>query len=412
MKKIAILTVVLMMIGIIAKAQDAKVVSAYNYLGKGKLDKAKESIDLATTHEKTMGDAKTWLYRGNVYIGIYTSLLPAYKNLDTNALNIATDAYLKCLELDKKGSYKEDALVGIDACSNQLFYKAATYYNAKNYKGAIEYFEKSISLKNKANQFDVIGTYYAAKSYEFLAIEDTANKALNKYDNAKKYYSQLIEKKFNDSTLTPQIYISLAEIDMYKKDTLKALTDVKDGRKIYTDNFNLMIEEANIYLKTNKKSEADQIIDLAFKKDPNNPNLRYYVGTNYFNMLEKMQYDKDTLNFLNTFKQAESNLIKAIELEPKLIDAIYNLGALYLNEGKRIIEAADKLDPLKEAKKYEIEKGKSQVLFIKSIAQFEKYYEANPNDIDIMKSLRILYIKTDQMKSQKYIDINDKLQKK
>ena len=101
MKKIAILTVVLMMIGIIAKAQDAKVVSAYNYLGKGKLDKAKESIDIATTHEKTMGDAKTWLYRGNVYIGIYTSILPAYKNLDTNALNIATDAYLKCLELDK-----------------------------------------------------------------------------------------------------------------------------------------------------------------------------------------------------------------------------------------------------------------------------------------------------------------------
>lgn len=128
MKKFAILTVVLMMVGFITKAQDAKVVSAYNYLGKGKLDKAKESIDLATTHEKTMGDAKTWLYRGNVYIAIYTSPLASFRNLDSNALNVATEAYLKCLELDKKGSYKEDALTGIDACSNQLFDKAATYY--------------------------------------------------------------------------------------------------------------------------------------------------------------------------------------------------------------------------------------------------------------------------------------------
>ncbi len=411
MKKVAILTVVFIILGFVVNAQDAKVVSAYNYLKNGKLDKAKEAIDAATIHEKTMADAKMWLYRGNVYLAISVSPIPAYKKLDSNALNKSTEAYLKCLELDKKGSYKEDANAGLETCTNQLFDKAAVYYNNKKYLEAIEYFNKCIEIKNKANLFDPIATYYAAKSYETSANEDINNKSITKYDNALKNYNKLIENKFQDTTLAPQVYISISEIKMFQKDTTKALTTIQDGRKVFKSNFNLMIQEANIYLKTNNKIEADKIIDLAFKKDPNNPNLRYYVGTNYFNMLEKMPYDKDSTNFINTFNQAESNLNKAIELDPKLFDAIYNLAVLYLNEGIRIYDAAQKLDPIKDAKKYDNEIIKSQAFLKKSITQFEKYYDANPNDIIVMTNLKVLYIKTNQLDSPKYKEILEKLKK-
>ena len=58
MKKIALLLGLSMMLSI-GFAQNFERTSAYNYNRDGKLDKAKESIDKAVKHEKTMNDAKT-----------------------------------------------------------------------------------------------------------------------------------------------------------------------------------------------------------------------------------------------------------------------------------------------------------------------------------------------------------------
>ena len=51
-------------------AQSSKVVSAYNAMKSGNLDKAVEFIEPATTHEKSSTDAKTWVYRGQIYQSI------------------------------------------------------------------------------------------------------------------------------------------------------------------------------------------------------------------------------------------------------------------------------------------------------------------------------------------------------
>ena len=50
----------LMVTGSAVFAQGAKVLNAYNYLNDGELLKAKEQIEPATEHEKTMSDGKTW----------------------------------------------------------------------------------------------------------------------------------------------------------------------------------------------------------------------------------------------------------------------------------------------------------------------------------------------------------------
>ncbi len=413
MKKIAILTVVLIMIGCVAKAQDAKVVSAYNYLSKGKLDKAKENIDAATIHEKTMGNPKTWLYRGNVYYSIYTSLIPAYKNLDSNALLVATEAYSKCVDLDKKNSYKEDAVVGINNCSDLIIGKAVSLFDKKNYTSAIKLTEKNTELLKKVGKFDYYGLYVAGKCYELIA-SDTNNKDINKYDKAEQIYTSLSEKEFYksmDTVNSVQIYNSLAEIYLYKKQTDKALALIKTARNIYPNDFSLLLQEANIYLANDNRDEADKIIDLAIKKQPNNPYLRFYIGSKYFHDLDKINYSKDSSTFLHFYNMAESNLITAIQLKPDFYDAIYNLGALYLNEGIRLKLEADNID-VKEVEKYNQEIQKSQNQFKKSIDQFEKYYQAFPNDTEIMKNLKSLYINTNQQNSPKCQDIIKKLNSK
>ena len=107
MKK-SILLIILLITGSVIFAQTSKRTSAYNYLRNGKLDKAKEYIDPTLTHEKTMGDAKTWYYHGNIYLQIALSDVPEYRALDPNALDVAYASYVKATELDTKSEFKAD----------------------------------------------------------------------------------------------------------------------------------------------------------------------------------------------------------------------------------------------------------------------------------------------------------------
>ena len=58
MKKITILLVLLFSISLITNAQNGKRNSAKANMDAGKLEKAKELIDLAVAHDKTKDDAK------------------------------------------------------------------------------------------------------------------------------------------------------------------------------------------------------------------------------------------------------------------------------------------------------------------------------------------------------------------
>ena len=67
MKKLTLILVVLLF-ATMSFAQKAAVRDADSNLKKGKLDKAKESIDLAIKDPTTSVDAKTWLIRANIYL--------------------------------------------------------------------------------------------------------------------------------------------------------------------------------------------------------------------------------------------------------------------------------------------------------------------------------------------------------
>ena len=65
MKRITLLLLMLATVSVYAqKAVKPNLNKALNSWKEGKLDEAKTNIDAATTYEKTMGDAKTWYYRG------------------------------------------------------------------------------------------------------------------------------------------------------------------------------------------------------------------------------------------------------------------------------------------------------------------------------------------------------------
>jgi tetratricopeptide (TPR) repeat protein len=171
-----------------ADAQPAKRTSAYNYLSYGELDNAKEAIDAASEHEKTVADAKTWLYRGQIYQGIYESQDPKFKALSDNPLEEAYKAFLKCNELDEKGTHSDVTLKYLDVQSRQFINEGITAYNSKNYPAALNAFENVIAITAtpKIQRTDSLAIYYAG-----ACAEQTGDLA-----KAEKHYRKAIDIDF------------------------------------------------------------------------------------------------------------------------------------------------------------------------------------------------------------------------
>ncbi len=263
-------------------AQNSQVVSAYYYLRKGELDKAKIAIDIAVVHPKTSGKAKTWLYYGNVYLQIAASTTSEnYKNLDPDALNKAYEGYLKALELDVKEEYKDQVDRNILICAEQFYTKGVNLYNEQDFENSMKAFGQSSVIYESAGKIDSLATYNAALTAEYAGFNE----------DARKYYSKLIEIH----CLKPGIYSSLADLEKADGDTIAAMTYIKQGREDFPDDFNLIIAETNIYLATGEQEKAMELLQLGITKDDTNPTLFFAVGTQYVNRAIEILTEADAL---------------------------------------------------------------------------------------------------------------------
>ena len=65
------LTLILTLFIAFSNVNAQKVLNAYNYYKDGQLDKAKKEIDECMLNDKNNTQAKTWFYRGNIYLKIF-----------------------------------------------------------------------------------------------------------------------------------------------------------------------------------------------------------------------------------------------------------------------------------------------------------------------------------------------------
>ncbi len=345
-----------------ANSQTNNRTAAFNHLRYGKLDKAKEAIDKAIENPKTIGDSKTWFYCGNVYLAIQLSDEPEYKGLDPDALDKSYNAYKKALELDEKDEHKEEIKERLIVCAEQYFNRGVTFYNESEYDQASAAFELAGNISNDLGLVDTTSYFYSAQSAFFA----------NKYDVSKKYFKLLMDMNYGE----PALYRFVSEIYKAEADTAKALQTIVDGRQKFPEDFSLIIEEINIYLAADDKDKAMELLQIAITKDEKNPTLFFAVGTNYDQM--------------GNFEEAEKNYKKAIELDNEFFDPIYNLGALYVNKAIAITEEANAL-PLSEQKKYDVLKVEADDYLSKSLPYLEKADELNPDDTYVLRTLRDIY---------------------
>jgi tetratricopeptide (TPR) repeat protein len=432
-----------------AVAQKSKVQTAWRALSdyeetlkEGKpnisyLNKAKEAIDLALANDDTKNQSKAHAYNLRISYALFQynldeerkkleptvsdkneRLMVAYGNTPLNDFEAASEELNKIKDLDPKfletiqaglekgvSSLDEDELK-FALAAQQLKMEAgniaAGKYKAKKYDEAADYFYKTgvmntILYKTK----DTANFYNACVS---------ASKAKNT-DKILEYNKKMIEVKI----ASPFNYEAFYTAQLSKGDSSSAMESLRKGRASFPDDIGLLTQETNLFLARGKQQEALNNLKVSIQKDPKNALFYFITGQIYENMANPKDKasGKDLekpANFEELFKNAESNYLKSIELNPSnkeyLYNALYNLGAMYNNYGGYI--ANRKIEKITDMAKYQKEnEAKAQEYYKKAIPYLERALDIKSDDRSTMSALRKLYLLTGN--DAKALEMSNKL---
>jgi tetratricopeptide (TPR) repeat protein len=353
------------------KKQKPNINKALKSLQEGQLAEAKETIDAATTYEKTMDDGKTWYYRGLIYAAIDTTSNPAVKTLAEDPFRTAMESFAKADQMAKAGSeyFTTDANSVVPITKTQQINKLANYYLNR---GAALYqtdsLQEALVNFNKTQQIlpdDTIAYFYAG----FVA------NAMEKYDTALDNFQKYIAKGGKSSDAYSLM------INTYsgpKNDKDKALEVAREAKAKFPDNAEFAKVEIGLLIELNKIEDAKKGLETAVAQDPGNKTYQFYLG--YVN------------SKLEKWDDAKKNFEAALKVDPSYFDAQYYLAQIYLIDAGKIqdqlknlgISAADKKKAA-ELDKVLVEKYKI------ALPHWEKAEKLNPNDLDVLDRLRTIY---------------------
>jgi tetratricopeptide (TPR) repeat protein len=321
---------------------------------------AKEFIDLAAAHPDTKETSKTNYYKGEVYLGI-KSLAVASGDKDLNDmvtpafLEEGVKAFQKSYATDKKyQSDVEDAVYR----ARLMFDKAAnTAYTEGDFKAAAALYNWQAKYSEAANILDSNAIFYSAVCYEKAG--NYASAALGYMSLAKASYKGAVS--FN---LASGAFRKAGDIE-------KAKSVIAEGRALYPNDRDLLLELVNINIDANNPAGAEAALSQAIASDPNNKQLFYTIGTIYIEMKEN--------------EKAEKSLLKALEIDPDYVDAQYQIGAHLVSWAGDMKTEANNLK-LGDYK-YDVLMSQSSDAYKRAVAPLEKYIAKFPNDKDVLNIL-------------------------
>jgi Tfp pilus assembly protein PilF len=389
-------------------AQKSNVESAAIYLRNSEIEDAKKAIDLAATNEETKNDLKMWYYRACVYDSIYRN--PDYKALAGNMEEALVVSSLQCLKTDVKKRYEEYCSYFVIDGAFAAYNKAYEYVQAKDAENAKKYFGYVLEVmpydKNKDLQKNNINVNNIELTLAdlFLKKED--------YPKARIHMQKLIDADYND----PIIYLLMANSYYVTGDTAKGLGYTEIGRKRFQDDKNLITQELNIYLAKGEQQILLTKLDEAIAADDQNAIL-FYVRGNIYDQFTKASA-KDANRFADTsatlakkakkeqtpsgktkfeaaakkyskmadsslamsnkyVTNAESDYLKATQINPDYLDVWYNLGALTNNKTTSYADRMNSIsinDPAYDKKYNSLKKERDSILNV-AIVYFNRTIE-------------------------------------
>lgn len=336
----------------------------------GKLDEAKEIIDVATTAEKTMDKGNTWYYRGLIYAAIDTSSNEAYHNLAPDALDVALEAFAKADELsDGKSEYNITGDNGfpilktqqINIWANTYLNEGANLYQQDDLEGALKNFEKTERILPE----DTTAYFYSAI---------VAN-SLEKYDLSMEKFRAYIDK----GGTSPDAYsMMLNMLNGPLNNKEKALELVREARQKFPEHPDFGKVEIGTLIDLGKIDEAKTGLEEAIKKEPDNKILHFYLG--YVN------------SSLGNSDAAVKSYEEALRVDPNYFDAQLMIAKEMYKPAEKIKKEMANLGitPADRKKRLELDNVLVEKLKL-ALPYWEKAEKMNPTEQEVLDALSSIY---------------------
>lgn len=411
-----------LLLSVATSAQNSKVVAAWRYLqdyynvkDSNSLFHAKEAIDIASENADTKNSAKTWAYRGEIYQSLFEftyqseydkrkditdvnkRVLEAYSNCNIDQLVTANNAYNQAKLLDKKKSYEDDILPHFPECARHFENIAIAYYNRKDYSKALIGFENAMNINSMTGITDTTNLFNAK----------TAAELANNTEKTQVLYEKMIENKIGKAvTYHNYQYFLINKLN----NAAKAMEVVKKGRALYPDDVSLLNDETNFYLKSTNPDDITKAIHnlrLAIEKSPNDAILNLALGNLFDRMANPKSDNGKDLPKPNNYEQlladAEKYYKAAYSINKTDITTLFNIGALYNNKAKYLLEKSSELKDENQYRK--AVKNANEVLTLAK-PYLEEAYKLDETDCQVILALKRLYVSSDD--KDKYTLMDEK----
>ena len=362
MKKTLLLATVAAVLALPAAAQQSAVTNAILNQRNGLLDKARVDIDKAIVHEKTIGKAKTWYTRGEIYESMNGHAVYGRLLQPGEATQKSFESYQKAIALEGKDSeFGKLATAKMNNVYVAAFNDGVSNYKAKEYDKALANFQMATTIQPT----DTMAALNIAAIYDEK--QDLANATAS--------YNKLLATGYK----SPTVYSRLFQIARQQKDEKAAALVLEQALRVYPNNKGFMLEELNMYLSSSRGKEAIDKIQRAIAADPKNSNLYAVLGGVY-------DQNKQPELAVAAYK-------KAVEADPNNFDSHFNLGVYNYNRAAEFYTKASKMNLAtyqKSGKQLEVQ-GKKY--FQDSVPYFEKALLLQPNDRNTLNSLQKVYFR-------------------
>lgn len=412
MKKVLLTLAGIFLIGIAAtSAQDdpAKLAkSARNALAEfnrdpgnnsKRLDEAKQKVDQALSTPEGQGIFLAWKVKGDVYLTVVESEM-ARRSFDKNAKMsgdndalVAYQAYMKAWELATEKYDKKDVVKGIVGVQTHLLNMGIEKYGEKAFEKSFMSFEASVKTHEflKANKeksyFDDI------KQLELFSLYTAETAALaGKFQESFNWFTKV--KDIQKDTTQVDIYRGMYNAKMNLNDEAGADVILKEARKKYPENKELLFDEIIAQQKAGKLGEMTDNLKKAIEKEPNNLQLYLVLGQVYEGLYQVQMKDKNLEKAEEYFAEAAKYYQGGIDKKPDNVEALYALGALYYNKGVeqfRILNEMPEDFSSAGQKKYKAALAEITALYDKALPYFQQAEANDPNDLNTLIALTEVY---------------------
>jgi tetratricopeptide (TPR) repeat protein len=348
-------------------------------------------------------------YKANYYF------LKAQAQAGINNYAAASDSFNALFEYEKeidKERYTKDAQPMLDALIQAVSNKAIAQYNSEDYASAADNFYLTYKLSPKDTSFlfnaaisasltkkydvslehykELKEIAYTGISTEYLAV----NKETGEVENLGTKSNRDTMVRIGQYT-TPtenvseskyaEIVKNIGYILVNQGKTEEAIVALQEARKANPKDVNLILNEAQLYIKLEQMDKFGELMKEAVKLDPTNPTLFFNLGV--VNAGE------------NKMEDAVKYYKKAIELKPDYGDAYMNLAVAMLSEEKSIVQEMNK--NLSDFDKYDALQEKQRLLY-KSALPFLLKADTINRTLGTVRTLLNIY---DTLRMEKEADI-------